>query len=611
MKKMMTTIAVAVASLALVAGIVEETKSKPVLAGTAQMAPLGDVTRKVTELGTIIGNPIVPTLLLTSSQQQLVDKYGRLRADAPVTWLAYVQTPAWEIAATNLDQVAIEDMLKHVIVYPIADGPATMLLNHPGATKDADGTIHILPGEKNPEDTYVKYTPDNRYCAFASSPAMAAKALEDFEAIMSRRNDGKNVPLARVDIAERGMTAAKTLYAALADAQKQADTNDVAGIVSGIQAPKFKKLLAIIDSFVSCTISLDIDGSGLTMDASLSPRPGRKTPFASDFALPNGVLDHVPAGAPIFYFTGDRFSTECSDEATFRADMAAMGDGVAALLSQVVAEEDDNGKYKLLLKDVGAAFAEMLKTFPFPDATDWTGLWLAFDEKAHPCLEGVRQAVKTAETRACSDKFNDNLVAAVEKQWPGKKLLVKGKGSLTFDIAALVDQCAAEAGVKPGDEEAKELANAKKKIGRVLGGDKLISANRYDGAMTWTRVSAPGVKPAVGASPSGEARVAAALPEAAARRPVAVFNLELYSLVREAALPIMARMSKKQDARQYKAIRIAMPPPEPNSAIACAHWTDANGSLRSLLRITSGELKNFGAAFNAFTAASLVGSENE
>ena len=611
MKKMMTTITVAVASMALVAGIVEETKSKPVLAGTAQMAPLGDVTRKVTELGTIIGNPIVPTLLLTSSQQQLVDKYGRLRADAPVTWLAYVQTPAWEIAATNLDQVAIEDMLKHVIVYPIADGPATMLLNHPGATKDADGTIHILPGEKNPEDTYVKYTPDNRYCAFASSPAMAAKALEDFEAIMSRRNDGKNVPLARVDIAERGMTAAKTLYAALADAQKQAGTNDVAGIVSGIQAPKFKKLLAIIDSLASCTISLDIDGSGLTMDASLSPRPGRKTPFASDFALPNGVLDHVPAGAPIFYFTGDRFSTECSDEATFRADMAAMGDGVAALLSQVVAEEDDSGKYKPFLKDVGAAFTEMLKTFPFPDATDWTGLWLAFDEKAHPCLEGVRQAVKTAETRACSDKFNDNLVAAVEKQWSGKKLLVKGKDSLTFDIAALVDQCAAEAGVKPGDKEAKELANAKKKIGRVLGGDKLISANRYDGSMTWTRVSAPGVKPAAGTSPSGEARVAAALPEAAARRPVAVFNLELYSLVREATLPIMARMSKKQDARQYKAIRIAMPPPEPNSAIACAHWTDANGSLRSLLRITSGELKNFGAAFNAFTAASLVGSENE
>ena len=81
--------------------------------------------------------------------------------------------------------------------------------------------------------------------------------------------------------------------------------------------------------------------------------------------------------------------------------------------------------------------------------------------------------------------------------------------------------------------------------------------------------------------------------------------------MRDAVLPIMARMSSKDEARQYKAVRAAMPPPESDSAIACASWTDANGALRTLLRITSGELKNFGAAFNAFTAASLVGAEND
>ena len=168
MKKTMMTVWAAAASLALAAGIVEETKSQPVLAGTAQIAPLGEVTQKVASLGTLIGNPIVPTLLLTSGQQQLVDRYGRLRADAPVTWFAYVQTPAWEIAATNLDQVAIEDMFDHVLVYPSADGPANLLLKHPGATKDADGTIHLLPSKDNPNDTYVKYAADNRCCAFAS-----------------------------------------------------------------------------------------------------------------------------------------------------------------------------------------------------------------------------------------------------------------------------------------------------------------------------------------------------------------------------------------------------------------------------------------------------------
>ena len=614
MKKITMTMAVAVASLALAAGIVEETKSKPVLAGTAQMAPLGEVTQKVASLGTIIGNPIVPTRLLTSGQQQLVDKYGRIRADAPVTWFAYIQTPAWEIAATNLDQVAIEDMFDHVIVYPSADGPATMLLNHPGATKDADGTIHILPSEKNPEDTYVKFTADNRYCAFASSSSMATKALADFAEISARRKAEKDVPLLRAEIVERGVTALSTLYSAVMEEQQkaasQSGTNDLAGIAATMQGTNQKKVQDLLASIASCTFALDLDKSGLALDASLQPRPGRKTPFASAFALPKGALDHVPASAPLFYFSGDRFGVQCQDEAAFRADMAKLGDGVAAFLSQA-AEEDGNAKYKSLLKDLGAAFAQMLKTFPFPDAADWTGLWLAFDEKAHPCFEGVRQAVKTAETRACSDKFNDNLVAAVEKQWPGKKMLVKDKAGLTFDIAALVDQCAADAGIKPDDKEAKELANAKHKIVRVLGGDKLLSANRYDGSMTWTRVSAPGVKPAADASPTGEARVAAALPEMAARRPVAVFALELYSLVRNAALPTIARMSKKKDARQYKAIKAAMPPPEPNSAIVGASWADANGSLRSLLRITVGELKNFGAAFNAFTAASLAGSDND
>jgi hypothetical protein len=73
----------------------------------------------------------------------------------------------------------------------------------------------------------------------------------------------------------------------------------------------------------------------------------------------------------------------------------------------------------------------------------------------------------------------------------------------------------------------------------------------------------------------------------------------------------MAKVSKKKDADQYKAIIAAMPPPEANSAIVGASWTDANGAVRSLLRITAGEVKNLGAAFNAFTAASLAGADND
>lgn len=609
MKKTMMTAWIAAAALTLTAGIVEETKSSPVLAGTAQIAPLGEVTQKVTALGTLIGNPIVPTLLLTSGQQQLVDRYGRLRADAPVTWFAYVQTPAWEIAATNLDQVAIEDMFGHVLVYPSADGPANLLLKHPGATKDADGTIHILPGKDNPDDMYVKYTADNRYCAFAASPALAAKALADFATLSSCRNGEKESPLLRVEIAERGVTALATLYTAMLEEQRkgiaQAGTNDIVGLAA-LQGPNQKKVLAVLDSIASCTLTLDIDKNGLTQDMFVSPKPGRKTPFASSFALPKGALDRVPASAPIFYFSGDRVGAQCTDEAMFRADMAAMGE----LLSQA-AEKADDSKYKPFLKDMGAAFSQMFKTFPYPDATDWTGLWLAFDEGCHPYFEGMRQAVKTAETHACSERFNESLIAAVEKQWPGKGLLVKDAGNLTFDLATLVDQFGVEAGVKPDDKEAKALANAKKKIEKILGAGKLVNETRCEGNMTWTRISALGLKPEAAMPPTGEARVAAALPETASKRPAAVFNLELYALARNTVLPIMAKVAKKKDAGQYKAIIAAMPPPEANSAIAGASWTDSNGSLRTLLRVTAGEIKNLGAAFNAFTAASLAGADND
>ena len=49
-----------------------------------------------------------------------------------------------------------------------------------------------------------------------------------------------------------------------------------------------------------------------------------------------------------------------------------------------------------------------------------------------------------------------------------------------------------------------------------------------------------------------------------------------------------------------------MPPAEANSALAGACWVESSGAFRSLLRVTAGEMKNLGAAFNAFTAASMA-----
>ena len=81
MRKNMLSLCVVAAVFALSAGIVEETRSRPELVCTMEVAPFGDVAQKVTSFGTMINNPIVPTLLLTTGQQQLVEKFGRFRAD--------------------------------------------------------------------------------------------------------------------------------------------------------------------------------------------------------------------------------------------------------------------------------------------------------------------------------------------------------------------------------------------------------------------------------------------------------------------------------------------------------------------------------------------------
>ena len=617
MKKTMMTAWIAAASLTLTAGIVDETKSQPVLAGTAQIAPFGEVTQKVTSLGTLIGNPIVPTLLLSSGQQQLVDKYGRLRADAPITWFAYIQTPAWEIAATNLDQVAIEDMFETVLVYPIVDGPATMVLNHPGATRDADGTVHLLPGEKNPNDTYVKYTADNRYCAIAASPAMAAHALADFAVLQDRRKGEQDSPLVRVEVVERGMSAIATLFKGMANERQKAaaetGTNsvDLVQKMTAIQAARQKKMQEVLEAVASCTMTLDLDAKGLAMDVQLAPKPGKKPPFASDFVLPAGVLDQAPATAPFFFFGGDRLLCQAMDEASFQADKASVYELLPTFVAELVKEEGF-AKYATFLKEVEGLVTQLVKDVPFPAAADWTGGWLAFDEAVHPYFEQVEYAAQAEAERKLVDRFLEGLAAAVEKQWPGKGLLVKTKKGMVFDWNALVDLCGDEAGVKPDDKEAKELANAKKTIKKILGAGKTACTTVRKGNMIRTRCAATGIKPVQqNVSGAGEARVAAALPETATKRPAAVFYLEVYSLVRESILPILAKSVSKKEAKQYKAMMTAMTPAEKNSALAYACWTDSNGSVRTLLRITANELKNFGSAFNAFTASSLLGAEND
>ncbi len=601
------------ASIAASAGIVEETKSQPVLVATAEIAPFGDVTRKVATLGTMINNPIVPTLILTSGQQQLVQSYGRFRADSPIMWFAYVQMPAWEIASTNSDQVAMDDMFESVVVYPSVDGPARMLLNHPGSTKDADGTIHLLPGENRPDDTYVRFTKDNRYCVFASSPAVAARAMSDFAGRYAARKMSPEMPLVNIEVFEPGMQALASLYESMSASQlsifPQSETNDT-GLVRKLSAGRGKSQLRraqeVLRSISRATASFDIDDTGLAVDSRLQQKPGLKVPLFADFKLPSGAFDSIPAASHLFFFGGERLLMQYEDESAWRQSMAEVATTLRGL------SKDGMKKHAAFISDIGAIVEEIARTMPFPDAADWSGGWLVFDAAKHPYVEQMETLAKADGKMAFSNRILGRLAAAFEKQWPGKKLMSHdGGGTSVIDWHALVDVAAAENGVKPGSEEAKGLEAVKRNIVTVLGAGKSELTVAKAGAAIRSRFAAPGVKFVSDSRPTGEARVAAVFPEAVTNRPSAVLYLSPYAFVRDDLLPVMVKAVDKSEAGQYKAMMSAMPPAEADGALAVGVWTAPDGGMRSVLRVTAGEIRNLGVAFNAFTSASLAGAADD
>ena len=75
-------------ALALCAVVVAR-GAEPELAGTISVAPFADVSAKATAFGALIGNPIVPALMLAAVQRSAVTTYGRFRTDAPIHAASY------------------------------------------------------------------------------------------------------------------------------------------------------------------------------------------------------------------------------------------------------------------------------------------------------------------------------------------------------------------------------------------------------------------------------------------------------------------------------------------------------------------------------------------
>ena len=256
-----------------------------------------------------------------------------------------------------------------------------------------------------------------------------------------------------------------------------------------------------------------------------------------------------------------------------------------------------------LLDELGAAVEAYLLAVPYPAPSDWSSFALGFEGQNHPYVVSSGDLAAYAADRAAVRAFADRAFTAFDRQWPGCSIATRDADDVyTFDWGALIDIAAAED--KIDTKLTKEIANAKKTLESVLGGTKTVCSSKAEGTKFSMLAARPGFTlPA--AKSTGEADIAKALPETVKDRPAGVFYLAPYALARDVILPIVAKLSDKNTAAQYQVMLAGLAPAAPNSAVAAAGWVDADGTVRGLFRITAGEIKNLGAAFNAFTAASM------
>jgi len=193
------------------------------LAGIIEFAPYVDVSAKVTEFGMLIGNPIVPALMLASLQQSAVSTYGSFRTDAPLYLASY------QLASGRSEEV---------MVYPSVDRIARMALNNPGSERQGKDVLHLMPTERRPHERYVVFSDDGRFAAFASSVEQARQAIADC------RPQSKGAwPLARVTLQEAG------IQTVCASGRKAGATN----------------LLAVVREFRRLSVTLDLTDRGLAL----------------------------------------------------------------------------------------------------------------------------------------------------------------------------------------------------------------------------------------------------------------------------------------------------------------------------------------------------------
>lgn len=415
-------------------------------------------------------------------------------------------------------------------------------------------------------------------------------------------------PLVRAEITATGLNALEDFLSQTAAEEKRA-RKAMGDEISGFDL--FCRLLdesndpsGEIDlrAYSRARFAFDLDGNGLSFDFALEPGPGAKLFPAAGFRLPAGALDGVPDNALCVLAFNDMLWGMCGDEKTWKASLESSVRFWDGLVKHLV-KEPGVQKYAPLLKDMSSAIAACLRESSFPDPADWSVSAFALGPRREPyvVLDGVSAAARRGD--AIDARLLNAVAAAVEKQWPGRGLVRASNGRMIVDYAAVLDVAAAEAKVKGAE---RELAQAKKRLGAILGATKgEIAVLPQAGKAHAAYIGPVGFRRPVSQKPTGEARLAAVLPEAVADRPSCFGMISCYAIMREFVLPAAVGFVPKKNQDLYRTVVQSMPHAGVDSALACAYWARPDGAHRFLLRVTAEELKNYGAMYNVFSAMRL------
>ena len=591
MIKQIVSASVGVAVWAVVAA--EGVRPQAELLGSVEFASFSAFQQKVVDLGATINNPVVSMMAVPAVQNALTEQFGKLRQDAPMQFLCYADVAALRKALAEDADDAVGKALEPVFLYPCAEDTAAFLVNHPEAQKKEDGSIALEDGD------VVLFAADGRTCAFAKDVASAKRAL----AGASVAPASAKRPLVRMDVTEAGIGILADIYQKAAADQAlllgEGGTNATDRIVSAFmkfQQSQMRRQNALLRMYARADVSIDLDETGFVVKGSGTVKPGSAFSPAAGFQLPAGALDAVPADAPLFFAANPLLQSDIQNEQEFRVllgDVRGIFDSLFDFLRQNLPDCAQT------VDGLSAATADLLTSAPFPAPTDWSACALAFGPQQEPFFAQVGQSAKASDGLAIATRFYAAVAEAVGKKWPG--ILRANGASLSVNWFRLVDVIGeTESPTAKGREEAEK---AKQVVAAIVGGPEseaftaTPSPNAYRTYMGVKGLAVPGSKL------SGEARLAAALPEVAANRPASAFYLSLYSLVRDNVLPIAMKVLPEEDKAQVQPIVAVLPPAGANGAIAVATWSEKGGSCSFLMRITKDEIRSIGMAVNAVMAA--------